>query len=130
LMVGAASLNLHRRQPCFAASHPNAGSVASTASRPQPLRVAFIGNSYLYFNDVPRLFQALCGGEHHVQVQDCLRGGASLKTLLEKGNGMRNKFESPNAMRPDGSYDIGAPTVQELLKHNDGWHYVVMNTYS
>lgn len=93
-------------------------------------RVAFIGNSYLYFNDVPRLVQALGGGEQTVHVEDCLRGGASWKGLLKNGNGMAEKFRTPNALSPDGSYDIGASTVEELLAAPQAWDFVVMNTYS
>jgi len=95
------------------------------------LRVAFLGNSYFYFNDIPRLFQALCGGESAVLVRDCLRGGASWTSLLRNGNGMEEKFSTPNAKKADGTYDIGSPTVAELLASEpDGWHYVVMNTHS
>lgn len=95
------------------------------------VRVAFVGNSYLYFNDVPRVFQALC--HHHgirVDIKDCLRGGASFKSLLQHGNGMEKKFNTPAAMLPDGSYDVGAPTVEALLSEPEGWDFVVANTYS
>lgn len=102
----------------------------SESKKERLLRVAFIGNSYIYFNDVPRLFQEMCGGESAVHVQDCLRGGASWASILREGNGMTEKFAVPNAKRADGSYDVGAPTVQDLLAVPDGWNFVVMNTYS
>eukprot|EP00929_Paragymnodinium_shiwhaense_P106116 TRINITY_DN71262_c0_g1_i1.p1 TRINITY_DN71262_c0_g1~~TRINITY_DN71262_c0_g1_i1.p1 ORF type:complete len:399 (-),score=73.45 TRINITY_DN71262_c0_g1_i1:480-1622(-) len=94
------------------------------------LRVAFVGNSYIYFNDVPRLLQALHHGPDKVETGDCLLGGSSWKSLLKKGNGMEKKFQSPNALLPDGSYDIGAPTVQALLSDENGWDFCVMGTYS
>ena len=43
---------------------------------------------------------------------------------------MWEKFASPNALLPGGTYDIGAPTVQELLDDPRGWDFVVLNTYS
>ena len=89
-------------------------------------RIAFLGNSILYFNDVPRIFEALCGNK---AVSDCcFRGGASLTSLLEKGNGMRNMFATPNAERSDGSHDTGAPTVPTLL--SEPWDFVVMNDFT
>mmetsp|Transcript_79949 Transcript_79949/g.222762 ORF Transcript_79949/g.222762 Transcript_79949/m.222762 type:complete len:315 (-) Transcript_79949:395-1339(-) len=120
-----------------AAVGPDAMSESPEVSTPlspepscRPLRVAFLGNSYLYFNDVPRVFRFLCGGRQHVEIKDCLRGGASWKSLLQGGNGMKDKFMTPNALEPDGSYDIGAPTVEALLSDSIGWDFVVMNTYS
>jgi hypothetical protein len=65
-------------------------------------------------------------------VQDsCLRGGATLISLLEKGNGMAKKFASPPALRvEDESYDIGAPTVEALLTSKDAWDFVILNDHS
>ena len=48
------------------------------------------------------------------------------------GNGMQQKFNTSNTLKPDGTYDIGAPTVLSLLLP-DGkpqqWDYVVKNDY-
>jgi hypothetical protein len=73
--------------------------------------VAFIGNSYTYFNDLPRLFKNICGEENMVEIGDCLRGGVSFRSLLKHGNGMSDKWNTPNALLEDGSFDIGALTV-------------------
>ena len=71
-------------------------------------RVAFIGNSYQYYNDLPRLFQVL--------------------TVADDG---RNKFSSRPASRsPGGSYDIGAPTVSDLLTARGPWDALIINDYS
>mmetsp|Transcript_614 Transcript_614/g.1731 ORF Transcript_614/g.1731 Transcript_614/m.1731 type:complete len:320 (-) Transcript_614:45-1004(-) len=94
------------------------------------LRVAFVGNSYLYFNDLPRLLQALCGGPREVRIRDCLMGGQSWRGLLSKGCGMQEKFATPNALLPCGAHDVGADTVQALLVEPPGWDFVVLNTYS
>eukprot|EP00592_Proboscia_alata_P000641 CAMPEP_0194373962 /NCGR_PEP_ID=MMETSP0174-20130528/22328_1 /TAXON_ID=216777 /ORGANISM="Proboscia alata, Strain PI-D3" /LENGTH=383 /DNA_ID=CAMNT_0039153251 /DNA_START=231 /DNA_END=1382 /DNA_ORIENTATION=- len=130
-------------------------------------RIAFIGNSILYFNDSPRLMEQF-GSEAAVAslpsdninnssttrriVQDsCLRGGASLITILEKGNGMANKFRTDNARIIMSScndasdtnsssseiayeYDIGVPNVTLLLSessnNSSSWDYVIMNDYT
>jgi hypothetical protein len=80
-------------------------------------------------------------------IQDsCLRGGASLSTLFEKGNGMAERFATPQALllnqqqqhqrahhhpkyNNNDNYDIGANTVPELLQSRD-WDYVIMNDYT
>ncbi|KAL3806889.1 hypothetical protein ACHAXA_009584 [Cyclostephanos tholiformis] len=122
-------------------------------------RVAFLGNSMQYYNDCPRFLVNL--GKGAISFQDsCFRGGASLSSLWEDGNGMDRKFATPNAatrkMVDDGEggrrevvvYDVGEPTVLALLDRNiddvdDGsaggigrcaeggrWNYVVMNDHS
>tara|TARA_B110001452_G_scaffold112509_1_gene93377 strand:- start:398 stop:1303 length:906 start_codon:yes stop_codon:yes gene_type:complete len=83
---------------------------------PPSTRVAFVGNSIIYYNDLPRLIATLGGSV----VQDsCLRGGVNFAQLLQKGNGMRDKF---------GADDPGAPTVAALLA--EPWDFVVMNDYT
>jgi lysophospholipase L1-like esterase len=96
------------------------------------IRVAFLGNSIIYFNDCPRLLEHMLQSRYSSVVQDsCLRGGASLPSLWKDGNGMRNKFGgSEQAKREDGSLDFGAATVQDLLAPNKNWNFVVMNDYT
>ena len=58
----------------------------------------------------------------------CLCGSASLVTILQSGNGVKNKFATPKggAAGADGVDDQGRDTVQELLM--DGvWDWVVIN---
>ena len=88
---------------------------------PTPLHLALIGNSILYYHDCPRLLeQMLLSTKQYVDVQQnsCLRGGASLASLLEQGNGMRHKFQNDMSLQPDGTYDIGAATVDDLLQEH------------
>lgn len=83
------------------------------------LSVSFLGNSIQYFNDCPRLVESmLTHAGYTVQQDSCLRGGATLTSLWEKGNGMLHKFSTPPAARPKGrgGYDIGAPTPAALLE--------------
>lgn len=95
------------------------------------IQVAFLGNSIIYFNDCPRLLEHMLQQSIPNVAQDsCLRGGASLPSLWEEGNGMRNRFGgSEHAKRPDGSVDFGAPTVQDLLTLRK-WNFAVMNDYT
>jgi hypothetical protein len=93
------------------------------------ISIAFLGNSILYFNDCPRLVQHMLQQRFSTVVQDsCLRGGATLPSLLDKGNGMRDKFQTPPAVKADGKHDIGAATVKSLL--SEKWDFVVLNDYT
>ena len=55
-----------------------------------------MGNSLLYYNDVPRLLEAFGGSDLFdqgvVEQDSCLRGGVDLRELLARGNGMEEKF--------------------------------------
>ncbi|KAL3786326.1 hypothetical protein ACHAW5_007791 [Stephanodiscus triporus] len=91
------------------------------------ISVAFLGNSILYYNDCPRFLVNLGSGS--ITRQDsCLRGGASLPSLWEDGNGMGRKFATRNAIVDVGddttaggdvAYDVGKPTVLALLSGRD-----------
>ena len=101
-------------------------------------RVAFLGNSILYFNDCPRMFKNLAGPL--VKHQDsCLRGGTNLTQLWEQGNGMRAHGFKTDAAKTgkndDGfdHYDIGMPTVGQLLRpadRDETWDFVVINDHT
>lgn len=131
LAAGGAALASRLGGPPGAEGRPRPARAEEVPAARRPLRVAFLGNSYQYFNDLPRLFQQLCA-HHGVQVEtnDCFRGGSSWTTLLRDGSDMIKKFATPPALRPDGTYDVGEPTVQALLKAPEGWDFAVMNTYS
>ena len=137
----------------------------------EPTRVACLGNSIQYYNDCPRLLEALSEGSitqdsclrvpttaacqlAHTLAAACLlghfhtlccsltagsiycsrgccgrQGGTSLRTLLEKGNGMKNKWSTPNALcAATGTYNFGAPTIRELLSHK--WNFVILNDFT
>jgi hypothetical protein len=64
------------------------------------ISIAFCGNSMLYFNDCPRFMeQMITVGQSPVSVvqNSCLRGGATLTSLYQHGNGMSVKFATPPA---------------------------------
>jgi len=105
-------------------------TVALTAGAPlgRDANVAFIGNSYLFVNDIPRLMEAVTGG--HMHQDSCIHGSGSLLNILKTGNGMYNKWQSSKAMvggvewtSQDGTtdylYDMGACSVPQLLTGTD-----------
>ncbi|KAL3934449.1 MAG: hypothetical protein SGBAC_009838 [Bacillariaceae sp.] len=68
----------------------------------------------------------------NVTQDSCLRGGANVTGLFEKGNGMLNKFATPAALKPDGTYDIGSPTVEAIFASPEErkWDVVVINDHT
>lgn len=103
------------------------------------IRIAFLGNSMLYFNDCPRILEQMLRTLCQKVYQDsCLRGGSTLVSLFNKGNGMQVKFASQAALKTiDGNerkiHDIGAPTVQALLdvkSADEAWDFVVLNDHT
>jgi hypothetical protein len=98
------------------------------------ISVAHLGNSIQYYDDLPRLLEHLLQTRFEtVRQNSCLRGGATLPSLFENGNGMANKFSSrPEVAWLPGEeqYDIGAPTVKALLTSpplGQAWDFVIMN---
>lgn len=57
------------------------------------VRVAMIGNSLMYYNDLPRLLEAMSGGS--ITQDSCLHGDASFQSQLMYGNGMYEKVSWP-----------------------------------
>jgi len=86
-------------------------------------RVAFLGNSILYYNDCPRFLVNLGkrsgdGDEHRVEHEDsCLRGGTDLSQLWDRGNGMMYHGFATEAARIGTSdkFDVGSPNVRDLM---------------
>ena len=127
-------------------------SVAIFTSGPDPsesLNVAIVGNSMFYYNDCPRVLEAISGGR--ISQNSTLRPSGSLNTTFLFGNKMRRIFRGGNAVKADGTYDIGAPDVPTLLLGEDydaegrgdggdddfssssstpRWDFVVMNDFT
>jgi len=100
-----------------------------TTTTDHEIRVAFLGNSILYFNDCPRVLESMLESKFSTVTQSsCLRGGTSLKELWTQGNGMARKFASGKP-RSNGTYDIGASSVHALLSDNT-WNYCVVNDFT
>lgn len=107
------------------------GTLMLTTGAPviRDARVAFIGNSYFFVNDLPRLMEAVTGG--HISQDSCLHGSGSLLNILKTGNGMYYKWQSANAMKGGTKwtnsntnaesylYDMGACSVPQLLTGKD-----------
>eukprot|EP00536_Pseudo-nitzschia_multiseries_P014228 jgi/Psemu1/37972/gm1.37972_g len=85
----------------------------------QSISVAFVGNSFTFVNDLPRVVEAMSDGK--IARQDsCLHGSLTVTSLLQKGNGMYIFWgDSGNSDRgdadDDGFPDFGACTVPQLL---------------
>lgn len=103
---------------------------SNSQKKKKRISVAFLGNSIQYFNDSPRLVEAMLRDSGiTVQQDSCLRPGASLAQLWAKGNGMRLKFSTPPARLSRGRYDIGAPTPTALLQFPK-WDYVLFQDHT
>mmetsp|Transcript_20743 Transcript_20743/g.44908 ORF Transcript_20743/g.44908 Transcript_20743/m.44908 type:complete len:668 (+) Transcript_20743:130-2133(+) len=91
------------------------------------LNVAFIGNEYLYANDIPRVMEAISEGHiHQESVIHASKG--SIPALLMRGNGMYGTWNTENAyvdtVQYDGEeqqsiYDYGLCTVGQILEGYD-----------
>lgn len=87
------------------------------------LNVAFVGNSYIYVNDLPRMMEVMSDG--HIFQDSCLHAQGSILNLLRTGNGMYNRWETETAMMDeqdedgDALYDYGACSVPQLLMGHD-----------
>ena len=74
--------------------------VVNALCEPKTISIAFCGNSMLYFNDSPRQLELMItiSQSNTKVIQDsCLRGGATLSSLFEHGNGMTTKFKTTPA---------------------------------
>jgi len=88
-------------------------------------RVAYVGNSIIYFNDTPNVVDR-CSDVDQIH-SCCMRGGGSLCSLIEMGSNMKKVFK-------DGS-DYGPDRLEGLLVENNGdvgenWDFVVMNDFT
>ena len=76
----------------------------------QHIRVAFIGNSITFVNDLPRFMEAL--SNNHISQNSCLHGATRLRTILNTGNGMYNKWRT------------GPAVIQEINADDDLINYI------
>ena len=129
----------------------SATSASPTGESSSPTySVAHLGNSIQYYNDCPRVLEKMLLAtalgrvvdlddperKRWVHSESCLRGGATVPSLWEKGNGMATKFSSrPHSiLRGDDGYDIGAPTVAGVLQTQPSddryWDFVIINDHT
>jgi len=81
-------------------------------------RVAILGNSMVYYNDMPRLLERL--SLNLIEQKSCMHALSTLTSLLITGNGMYEKFSTKEAFletTPEGFdiFDFGDCTVPQLL---------------
>jgi len=107
--------------------------------RREKMTVGFIGNSYLYVNDAPRVVEAIAKGS--IVQQSVINPGASLGRLLRSGNGMYelwatdearvdiNETSYANLVGADYDlFDMGFCTVPQLLEGYD--QYLTYKNYN
>jgi hypothetical protein len=84
---------------------PTDPSEKTAADPPQPLRVLFVGNSQVYFNDLPRIVEVLAESapedRPRVQADRAVVGGASLESHWNRGTGQG----TARAMIAEGKWD-------------------------
>ena len=74
------------------ATQPNASAASETVAIGRPLRILFIGNSYTFFNEMPRIVRGLAladGPRRAVEIESSVIGGATLKIHWDKGDALR-----------------------------------------
>lgn len=98
----------------------------------ETLKVCMLGNSFLYFNDAPRLVRKMlfrAAKDKRSTVESCLHPGKSLPELWVLGNGVHNVFCTANARNPDATFDVGAKSPAEALRR-EWWDCVVLQDHS
>jgi len=92
-------------------------------------RVAFIGNSLTYYNDLPHLVRHLLQrninttiGSGTVEVKACLHGGSSLVRTFSEGSREKDAEHI-------GGHDM-VPTIEELLTDECGFDVVVLQDHT
>jgi len=93
----------------------------------EELNVAFIGNSYLFINDIPRIMESI--SENHIHQESVIHSsGGSLGNLLLTGNGMYPLWKTEDAVIDSYTnsygknvtiYDYGLCSVAQILTGYD-----------
>jgi len=98
---------------------------------PAHINVAWVGSSYIYVNDLPRVVEQMGGGlGGHITQDSVIHNEANILQILMAGNGMYNKWATRSAMdrgvafdTSDGTtaylYDMGSCSVPQLLTGSD-----------
>jgi hypothetical protein len=93
----------------------------------EELNVAFIGNSYFFINDIPRVMETI--SDYHIYQESVIHSsGGSLGNLLLTGNGMYSRWNTDESvletyLDDDGDnvtiYDYGLCSVAQVLNGYD-----------
>jgi len=91
----------------------------------EPLNIAFIGNSFTFYNDMPHMVEAILSKNVSagVRIGACLHGGTNFGSLWTKGADMER---ASRCLGQKGMF----PTVKELLEAPDGWDVLVLQDNS
>ncbi|KAG7354664.1 hypothetical protein IV203_004020 [Nitzschia inconspicua] len=85
------------------------------------VRVAMIGNSLMYYNDLPRLLETMSGGS--ITQDSCLHGDASFKSHLTYGNGMFEKWNTGQARMWDVDKNEPGEKQEQYYEYAFGTYY-------
>ncbi|WP_020472000.1 SGNH/GDSL hydrolase family protein [Zavarzinella formosa] len=124
---------------------PVAGAQEKELAAKKPLCVLFVGNSQIFYNDLPRLIETLSesapAGQPRISADRAVAGGASLESLWNRGEGKgtaREKITSEKwdfvvlqeiyNVKPD-SFTKHARLLDELIRKN-GSKTVLLSTAS
>jgi hypothetical protein len=93
----------------------------------EELNVAFIGNSYFFINDIPRVMETI--SDYHIYQESVIHSsGGSLGNILLTGNGMYSRWKTDESiletyLDDDGDnvtiYDYGLCSVAQVLNGYD-----------
>ena len=87
------------------------------------IQVAFIGNSVMFTNDLPRFMEAISA--HTIKQNSCLNPYSTISSSWFNGNGMYGKFTTADALikrtivTSNHIYDYGACSTIQLLEGSD-----------
>ena len=86
------------------------------------IQVAFIGNAYLFVNDIPRLLESISQG--FIYQNSCLHAGGSLSDLWVTGNGMYKLWQTDEAtieyaIRSSSSNNDDAEVTDDVVATDD-----------
>jgi len=89
--------------------------------------VAFAGNNFLAINDIPRLLQAMGGGDKStvIRQQSCLHPSGTVSSIVSTGNGMKSQWHTSNAIDSETYMtDYGVCSIRQLiLGYDDTFYY-------
>lgn len=96
---------------------------SDTTKNDDAISVAFLGNSFTFVNDLPRVMGALSEGKtrYDDKIRVCtLYGALAVTSLLNKGNGMYNWWGNSNFQNNNNGDDA---TVSLILEHVPSLNY-------
>ena len=81
------------------------------------MKILFVGNSYTFYHDMPKIFETLCRDNgKEVSVETVLKGGRKLWENLDAGDEYSEKF---SAVCAEGGFDAAILQEQSVIPATD-----------